>query len=239
MIILVDYDNLPKIDKSRGLDHLAIKLVGLIGAPNLASSRRIRIKLYGGWFEHNNLTPRAQLLSAEAARLFPRVISVSDGTTTATPITRVDMGYSLEIEPAFNLQGTFRRRESPKGLSCSLTSVTNCQNKVNCPMNSLASIVNNEECSDAACSVSLSDILTRNEQKLVDTMMVADMIHLASQGISDFAIVSSDDDLWVGIKSALLIGSRVFHMHTIPGRKTHNRYKGGAGNRYVELNLFK
>ena len=57
-------------------------------------------------------------------------------------------------------------------------------------------------------------LLSRREQKLVDTMIVADLIHLASRGETPIGLVSSDDDMWPGILSALNIGASVIHVHT-------------------------
>ncbi len=237
MIVLVDYDNLPRLERKRGLIHVATKIVETIGSQRLRASARVRLKLYGGWLENNSLSPYAQRLSADVQRFFPRAISVVDSQGQARVIVRVDIGYSLEIEPAFSLSNTFRRRGVPKGLTCAAPPVLNCGNPANCAVSAFHSFVTNDECSDQACSVPLKDILTRHEQKLVDTMIVADLIYLASSGSSEVVLVSSDDDLWTGIKSALLIGTSVLHIQTMPQRRTPVHYSRGAGANYLEINL--
>lgn len=247
MIILVDYDNLPRIYRERGtnggthgIHQLANKLLELVGPKRIAalSNSRVRIKLYGGWFENNQLSNKAQRLSANVSSSFPTAMSISDAVTHARALVRVDMGYSLEIEPSVHLLNTFRRREFPKGLRCDAPPIANCGNTSSCAINNFYSVISNEECSDTNCSVQIGSILTRHEQKLVDTMMVADMIHIATIKTPEFVIVSSDDDLWVGIKTALLLGTKVLHLHTIPGRTTPSHYKAGVGNNYQELNMY-
>jgi len=79
--------------------------------------------------------------------------------------------------------------------------------------------------------------LVRDEQKLVDTMMVADLIYYARDQNQVLAVVTSDDDIWAGIKSVLLSGSSLFHIHTRPGRKTPHTYSKGAGANYTEISL--
>jgi uncharacterized LabA/DUF88 family protein len=80
------------------------------------------------------------------------------------------------------------------------------------------------------------DLLRKAGQKLVDTMMTADIIHLAANGSTDICVISSDDDLWPGIKSALLLGRRVVHLRT-HDRASAARYARDAGPNYTELML--
>ena len=51
---------------------------------------------------------------------------------------------------------------------------------------------------------------------MVDTMMVADIIHIANRGDESVAVVTSDDDVWPGILSAMIIGTRVLHVRPKP-----------------------
>jgi uncharacterized LabA/DUF88 family protein len=76
----------------------------------------------------------------------------------------------------------------------------------------------------------------KREQKLVDTMMVADMIHLASIGEPAIVIVSSDDDMWPGMISTLVAGVRVIHVQT-SGLKTALPYKRGVDGKYLQLEI--
>jgi uncharacterized LabA/DUF88 family protein len=113
----------------------------------------------------------------------------------------------------------------------------NCVNASACPLDSVYDIIERGICPESTCRVVSADIMGKAEQKLVDTMLTADLIYLASNGSPDLCVVSSDDDLWPGIKSALILGARVFHIHTIAGRLTPTAYSKGAGPNYKQLPL--
>src|SRR5688572_4148004 len=162
MIILVDYDNLPRIDRQRGPSHFVPRLLDKIGPARLTTPRA-RVKLYGGWFDRNQLSNRALNLSATTRASFPTAITVTDGTSSVTPLVRVDMGFSLEIDPMLRLENTFRRRGMPTGLQCSPPPVPNCANHMNCPIRHLHALVTSEQCSDSRCQVGLGDVLSRHE----------------------------------------------------------------------------
>ena len=64
-------------------------------------------------------------------------------------------------------------------------------------------------------------MLAREEQKLVDSMLVVDLVHFAETTDESLVVVSADDDLWPGIRFALLREARVIHV--IPRRSRVNR----------------
>lgn len=78
--------------------------------------------------------------------------------------------------------------------------------------------------------------MTRVEQKLVDTMLVADLIHLAINGEMTIAVVSSDDDFWPGILSAMTLGAHVVHIGT-KYAPSHRMYLSSLGNNYSKAKL--
>jgi hypothetical protein len=65
-------------------------------------------------------------------------------------------------------------------------------------------------------------------------MLTADFIHLAQIDPRLLCIVSSDDDLWPGIRMALLRNRAVVHVHTQATHRTHPTYAKGAGPLYLE-----
>ena len=69
---------------------------------------------------------------------------------------------------------------------------------------------------------------------MVDTMLVADMIHLAQRGDDKFVVVSSDDDLWPGMLSAMASGSTVIHV-TTKHTSAASTYLGTMRPRYYTL----
>ena len=61
----------------------------------------------------------------------------------------------------------------------------------------------------------------RDEQKMVDTLMVADMAHAALlDGDKDIVVVTSDTDIWPGVLLALKGGCAVTQIHATPKMRT-------------------
>ena len=67
-------------------------------------------------------------------------------------------------------------------------------------------------------------------------MLVADLIHLSAspQGVG---VVSSDDDIWPGIRMALSAGASIFHIHSKKGQGTPEFYQGRLPSTYREFHL--
>jgi hypothetical protein len=80
-------------------------------------------------------------------------------------------------------------------------------------------------------------MLTRPQQKLVDTMITVDAIYLAQSDPHLLCIVSSDDDLWPAIRTTVLLGRPTIHLHTKAGRRTPGYYATGSGVLYLESDL--
>ena len=59
-------------------------------------------------------------------------------------------------------------------------------------------------------------VLPEAAQKMVDTMMVADIIYIANRGDQALAVVTSDDDIWPGILSAMIVGTQILHVQPKP-----------------------
>ena len=106
-----------------------------------------------------------------------------------------------------------------------------------CVLAALPDFINNETCPQVGCSVTRRMLLRgAGEQKLVDTMLVADLIYLSRIGEASVGIVSSDDDVWPGIISALVAGTRVLHVLT--GNPTSPiGYTDGLPGYYIKLSM--
>lgn len=80
--------------------------------------------------------------------------------------------------------------------------------------------------------------MTRPEQKLVDTMLTADLIHVASlMGTSDLVIVTNDDDLWPGIRMAVHLGATVHHVHPRKRQTTPGFYASTVTKNYFQYSF--
>ncbi len=55
-------------------------------------------------------------------------------------------------------------------------------------------------------------VFYRSEQKLVDSMITVDLIHFAMNKSESLVLVSGDDDMWPGIRYALLQDASIIHL---------------------------
>ena len=113
MIILVDYDNIEIAILRLGIVHVVDRIVSRIDPTEVDVNRRIRIRLYGGWYLNDSLTHRAQELSTDISTNFPDTKSLSDDSTKV--IVSCEMAYSILADPTNHLFSTFRPRGIPGG----------------------------------------------------------------------------------------------------------------------------
>ena len=86
------------------------------------------------------------------------------------------------------------------------------------------------------CNLHPKQIISRAEQKIVDTMLTSDMIELCLRE-EHFAIASSDDDMLPGISLALTRGASVIHLQTRPGQATAEHYFEILSDRYIQIKV--
>src|SRR5262249_53330106 len=147
---------------------------------------KLHMRLYGGWFEGSRLSRRGQLVSADAASISPLVVTLSRLSIVAT----IEMSYSLMIDPGHNLENTFRIRSLQDRLRCSSPPFRDCLDIANCPTVSLHTLISNVTCPLSSCTVQIHTLLSKPEQKLVDTMLTSDMITLAIKEHGDVVLVT-------------------------------------------------
>lgn len=234
MRILIDYGNLSQLDKKRGLSNYIFHLVDTIGAQHLQPNQYVDVRLYGGWYDADTLSRQAQELATELAEDFPKPIPIAEPGRHFHVRTNASLARSLLCDPSRDIMHTFRVRNFPSGLNCVSPPFSGCNDHGQCPIASLHKFIHNRECPADSCTVHPKTIITRAEQKIVDTMMTSDIIHSALSG-EQLAVVSSDDDLWPGIRLALAYGKRVLHIHTRKGQTTPAHYKTGLDSKYIEL----
>ena len=119
---------------------------------------------------------------------------------------------------------------SPKGLGCTRA-------ETDCCLRGLKKLFRDECCPD--CTLTADDLIPeRVQQKLVDTMLAADLLHLSAGGGEEpVALVTSDDDLMPPVIQAVHGGATVLHLHTIATRRTPTHYVPSAGGTYLEVAL--
>lgn len=222
MYLLVDWDNLADRDRLSGARYIAEKAWDALRrvAPAVAAATsRLDVRYYGGWRGWNgvsNPTPTATSLSGEIQAQFPFVLRNPNVTISGA------LAESLLCRPRQVLPHTLRHREEPPRMTCHRPAAVGCS-IVSCSLSTLPDFFANRQCPEPTCGRPIQDFMTRVEQKLVDTMLVADLIHLAVGGESALGVVSSDDDLWPGLIAAIDRGTQVVHLRT-KHRTSHNLY---------------
>jgi uncharacterized LabA/DUF88 family protein len=231
MIIFVDYDNINYNITRHGIIHVVNKILSKITPSEMDSNKRVTIRLYGGWYNQQNFTPKAQNLVSEIISSFPTTSKLSDNSTTV--IVNCEMAYSILADPTNHLFATYRPRGVPSGLCAKHPSNSGCTNN-NCPIVYTYSFIQNDIC--LMCNnIKPRDIFFRGEQKLVDTMLTTDLI-FSTQISENVAIVTSDDDFWPGIKTSIFFGKKIIHIHT-KHRQTPMYYTKTTRSNYIQKQL--
>lgn len=235
--VLVDYDNLLPRRQQYGVIGLAEQIVSQLNGCVPSVPDRLLIRLYGGWCTQTNLTKRAQRLAADIrAACFPRIVCTATGSVTQKVAVNVELALGLHAEPSQVLLHTFREQRQVRGLRCRNPQDHGC-GAADCILSVLHSFLSNGLCPQPGCTLTPGELFYRDEQKLVDTMLTADLVYLARGSTTCFVVVSSDDDLWPAIRLALLAGHSVVHLHTKPQRRTAAHYCRGVGAAYSQRNL--
>jgi hypothetical protein len=231
--ILVDYDNIPKIEQLKGLRYIVDLLISNLSRAEVGNENNITIRLYGGWYEKNRVTQRAQDLTANINYFFPNTVKLSDNRTRV--VADVELAYSLLCDPKNHLFDTFRYRGKPNGLKCLNPATSGCGNTASCPISHVFNFINRGVCSHCGV-VKTDDILYKGEQKLVDSMLISDLIYLATGNNQQISIASSDDDIWPGIVTALALGKTIYHFQ-VKSRVTPIHYTNKVGKNYLQKPL--
>ncbi len=225
VLALIDYDNVDRVDKSRGLLHIGYLVADAIGSAPLSDGTGLTLRLYGGWYQGSALSKGAQNLVAEIARTFPAPLTISDRVGVATFVVRAELAHTLLFDPAHVLTHTYRPRSLPPTLTAQGTPFLGCTNPTGCPLAPVAPFLAAHRCPSPGCPAQPSDVLERAEQKLVDSMLVCDLIHAArTASPKPVGLVSTDEDLLPGVRLALLEGGQVIHIHPRRGRRTPKHY---------------
>ena len=237
MIVLVDYDNVRPLDRNRGVVQVVEQIVRKLGVATLQAELRAHVRLYGGWFQEQRLSRGAQRIAPAIQADFPRPISVSDASGAARIMTSLEMAQSLECDPLGIFFNTYRERAPQDNLQAKSLPFSGCANPSACELSPLAGFLAAGQCTTVNCSAKVSDVLFRPEQKLVDAMLVVDLMHFAAQRREPLVVVSSDDDIWPGIHSAVVNGATVHHVQTISGRSTPLSYSRLVAGKYFQYSM--
>ena len=95
MTILIDYDNLDRLERQRGTRYVITRLLDVLGSWHTAWEWRVNCRLYGGWFDEDAFSRSAERLIPDLRRDFPRSVSVTS-TEGAQAMLVVDLVHFAE-----------------------------------------------------------------------------------------------------------------------------------------------
>lgn len=211
--ILVDYDNLMLDQKAAGLVDVATRV--LMQLPPLAAQERgaCEMRLYGGWYEGASMTKLAQDLSVAMQVDFPTIVRVPNQPGGSTPINvNASLAVALNEDPAHLLFNTFRKKGRPNNIRVQNPQEAGCA-KNDCALMIIKKLLKNGKCPAASCTATSNNLIYRNEQKLVDTMLACDLLHAQMQNLDYIVLVSDDDDFIPPVRTLLLRGAPVVRVH--------------------------
>ena len=219
LFVLVDYDNLGDFRTGRTLDGVIRHIESRIPNNFTEGISRIEFRLYGGWTMGRSLTRQAQTLGAEIQANFPASIERLDNSGKLTRcIINVAFARSGLFLPSEDLLDTFMVGRSVRNIKINQNEWRACASPQRCQLAVVENFLRDGQCDSGSCRVTTRNLLQRNEQKQVDTLLVADMAELVfRQGAKRIAVVSSDADMWPGVLLCLTAGAAVCQVHTSPG----------------------
>ena len=230
--VLVDYDNLSSYHQNLSLKYLCERILLPLSPDEIKDINTVKIRLYGGWYIHKNLTRKAQKLSGQISSTFPYFWNNSNNKYIIT----VELAYSLLITPREHLLDTYRIHEYPTGIYCINPSNLGCKDPT-CPIHNVYDFINKDSIAGQCCTIQPKDLIKKGAQKLVDTMLSMDIYYLSSKEKEPIILVSSDDDFWPCIRSSLVIGRKIIHIHTKMNYTMASHYTKFAGPNYVQKNI--
>ncbi len=239
--IFVDFDNIENKFLCGGPIALSRTIAAIVPLEIISGYLGITVRLYGGWRWNGNLTHQAQYLIPKIRAGSPGVIPIKIDNAVINFRLRVELaekpiGYS-------NLLGrTFVKERSLRKFRVKSTPWDGCTSSGSCGLSHLNSATHATKCPDPSCAVMMGSILIRDEQKMVDTLIVADIAQLALvDKAKNIVVVSSDTDMWPGVILALRAGCSILHIHPKSQWKTQqhllNTLTSSISKKYSQLSL--
>ncbi len=194
-IVIIDFDNFFKIKESsfdRSFNFIIKEIIKDI-VHEAVSGHDIRIRLYGGWYTNSIFSDSASVLAKKLSdvNIFPYIKGkkkISGSITIASTL--------LDI-PNYVWDNTYKEKSGIKNLRVnkSLMSETCSQNSHMCPPKMITKFTrkHNKECPVENCSNTHGEIFIGMEQKMVDTMMVCDIMSCIDEDLVKEVVVASND----------------------------------------------
>jgi len=231
--ILIDWDNLPLLERRKGVKYIVEKVLLAVAPGVVQPPARVSARLYGGWYEVSRPTRLAQLLASDVQRDFPAVLTMPTKSGTHQLTAAAELAYALCVAPNAHLFHTYRSRRGAGSVRVDAQYQQGC-GQTTCFATQLHQFLDTKACPLQGCTATIQAILVKEEQKLVDSMLGIDLVHAATTGIES-VLVSEDDDLLPMVQYALLAGARIVHVyHT---RKPNPLYRPHLKGSYSSCSI--
>ena len=228
LMVLVDYDNVELSLRSPGPVNFAKVLTPLISGQVSFRYSEMDVRLYGGWRSRGLLTNSAQRLVPDIHAFSPTYV----GTVHAGSNIQLKLTVELADKPiglTIPLEETLVKERDLRKFRTRSAPWAQCANPSACSFKHFTGLMHNTACGNGVCANRLGNLFVRDEQKMVDTLIVADIaFQVLSEKAKEIVIVSSDTDMWPGVLLALRAGCSVIHIHTKAGWTTQKHLIRGA-----------
>lgn len=226
LFVFVDYDNVEFGLTRAGPVSLAKAISALIPGSVISRHDGIAVRLYGGWRTQGRLTKNAQRLIPDIRLASPLVIRTPHVGNSVPVRLSVELA-DKPLDSSDPLSETLVKERSLRKFRSRDAPWPECFSPTSCGFKNIVGLTHATPCGNGACANRLGDLFVRDEQKMVDTLIVADMAYqVFAKKASDIAIVSSDTDMWPGVLLAVRAGCNVTHIHTRSGWKTQRHLMG-------------
>lgn len=207
--ICIDYDNLLDVHKSTGMLDIVTKTLMKLPATQADTGGECEIRLYGGWYEGNVMTQRAQNISVEIQRDFPALVRL-EAHSDRPLVMRLtaELAVALLEEPSHHLLSTFRKKGQPQNVRVESPQNVGCKNTM-CALPTARQLLSSGKCPIAGCVTLNQQLIYRHEQKMVDTMLTCDLFNLAKKQYDHLLLISDDDDFLPPIRTLVLQGAKI------------------------------
>ena len=235
MAMFIDYDNVERAVRQHGVEAVIRTVLRTMPEDILPPGTRISTRLYGGWYQRHRLSATARALSRDVRDSFPSDLSLTALEPERTVYVSAELALALAISPSTDLVNTYRVRGTPPNIRPRDFPFSGCAlPRLKCPLAQTHQFLDERRCPQRGCSVRPRHVMTRSEQKLVDTMLTADLIYTALHSPKTMIVVSNDDDLWPAIHTSVNLGAVVHHVHPVAGRRTPESYASTLDANYFQ-----
>lgn len=240
MYVFIDYNNVRRLypNGPAGLRPLVNEISEIICELVSKYPERLQFRLYGGWYSEDHFTRRAQKLSIEIQRRFPKVYRPLAGGRRIK--IGVELAYAMLVAPDQHLIKTARTNSAPhRAVRISSPKTHGCKRQA-CYLKGISAFFHKGHCTHPDCDLDAVQLMGATQsQKLVDTMITADVLHACADGADSLALVSSDDDMVPPVLQALRNGIEVIHLHTGSRKQTPTYYIRPSMQNYAQASLAK